>query len=117
MESFISLICLLVLSFLFALASIVAGAVVSAKAGNKIKNSSYECGMEIFEDAKIQYDIKFFLYAVLFLIFEVETILLFPFAIAFQKLKLLACCEAGIFIILLFLGLIYATKKHFLRWR
>ena len=79
-----------VLSTLFALAAIIAGFVCSVKSPCEEKSSTYECGMKLFSDARLQFDIKFLNYAILFLVFDVETIFLFPFAIAFSQLKLFA---------------------------
>lgn len=73
--------------------------------------------MKLFSDARIQFDMKFFNYAILFLIFDVETIFLFPFAVNFSQLKLFAVVEVAIFIALLFFALIFAIKKDVLRWQ
>lgn len=117
MQELVGISVFLVLSAIFAICAIVAGFVCAPKAPNKEKNTSYECGMKPFGDAKIQYDIKFFMYAILFLIFDIETILLFPFAVVYGQLGLFAFIEAGIFVLVLLLGLIYAIKKNLLRWQ
>lgn len=117
MQELLALVLLLGLSTAFAVAALVLNFILSPKADSNIKNSTYECGMNTFSDAKIQYNMQFFMYAILFLIFDIETIMLFPFAIIFNKLGILAFIEVTIFVLLLLLGLIYAAKKNMLRFR
>lgn len=99
------------------MAALVFAFLISPKADSYTKSSTYECGMNLYSDAKIQYNVQFFMYAVLFLVFDIETILLFPFALVFDKIGFLAFIEAGIFVLLLLLGLVYAAKKNMLRFR
>lgn len=101
----------------FALAAIIASFICSPHAESNEKNTTYECGMKLFSDARIQFDIKFFNYAIMFLIFDVETIFLFPFAVNFQYLQAFAIVEVFIFIALLLAALFYAVKKDVLRWQ
>lgn len=117
MQELLALILLLGMSAAFAIAALVLSLIISPKAPSYNKETTYECGMNTFSDAKIQYNIQFFMYAVLFLIFDIETIMLFPFALIFNELKLLAFVEVTIFVSLLLLGLIYAAKKNMLRFR
>lgn len=117
MKELIFLIIFIALSVLFALAALIASFICSPKAESNEKSTTYECGMKLFSDARIQFDIKFFNYAILFLIFDVETIFLFPFAINFGQLKFFAIIEVFIFIALLLFALIYAIKKEVLRWQ
>ncbi len=105
------------LSTAFAVAALVISFILAPKAESNIKNSTYECGMNLYSDAKIQYNMQFFMYAILFLIFDIETIMLFPFALVFNKLGLLAFVEVTIFVSLLVLGLVFAAKKNMLRFR
>ena len=117
MQELVGLLVFLCLSTAFALCALIAGFVCAPKASNDEKNSTYECGMKLFSDATVQYDIRFFMYAILFLIFDVETILLYPFALVYSKLGLFAFFEASIFVLILALGLYYAVRKNILRWR
>ena len=66
--------------------------------------------------AKIRFHVQYFIFALLFLIFDVETLLLFPFALVFDKLGMFAFIEAAIFILILVLGLFYAVRKGLLRF-
>jgi len=113
------LICLAiftVLSVIFAVLMIVAGFVCQYKKDSPVKNTTYECGLQPFSDARIKFDIKYFNYAILFLIFDVETIFLYPFAVNMNSLGLFAIIEAFIFVAILLFGLIFAIKRKMLRW-
>lgn len=106
-----------ILSVMFAMAALIASFICAPKAESDEKSSTYECGMKLFSDARVQFDVKFFNYAILFLIFDVETIFLFPFAINYHQLQTFAIVEVFIFIALLLFALIYAIKKEVLRWQ
>ena len=113
------LVCLgifVILSTLFAIAMIVAGFVCQYKKETPNKNSTYECGIVPFGNAKIKFDIKYINYAILFLIFDIETIFLYPFAVSLNSLGLFAVIEAFIFVAILLLGLYLAINKKMLRW-
>ncbi len=105
-----------VVSALLAIAMIVAGFVCQYKKSSPVKESTYECGITPFGDAKIKFDIKYFNYAILFLIFDIETVFLYPFAVSLNSLGLFAIIEAFIFVGILLLGLYYAISKKILRW-
>lgn len=111
------LLVFIALSTAFALAALVASFICSMKSDCDEKKETYECGMKLFSDARIQFDIKFLNYAILFLIFDVETIFLFPFAVSFAQLELFAIVEAFIFVVLLLFALFYAVKQNVLRWQ
>ena len=117
MQELLALILLLVFSGAFAVIALVLSFVISPKAPSYTKETTYECGIKPFSDAKIQYNIHFFMYAILFLIFDIETVMLYPFALIYNELKLLALIEVAVFILLLLLGLIYAARKNMLRFR
>ena len=116
MSELFFLLTFLILATAFAVASIVAGFVLSYKSED-IDQTPYECGMKIFGGAKIQFNIKFLNFAIMFLIFDVEAILLFPFAVNFLSLKLYALVEVIIFLLLLLFTLYYAFLKKILRWQ
>ena len=81
------------------------------------KNAIYECGLESKGDAWIQFKSEYYLYAIIFLIFDVETIFLLPFAVAFTGLSAFAFIEMMVFIFMLFAGLIWAWRKGVLTWK
>ena len=113
------LVCLsmfVILSALFAIAMVIAGFICQYKKDTPIKNSTYECGIKPNGDAKIQFDIKYFNYAVMFLVFDIETIFLYPFAVSVNQLGIFAIIETFAFVGLLLFGLIFAIKRKMLRW-
>ena len=84
---------------------------------NPIKNSVYECGVAPTGDAWIQFKAHYYLYAILFLLFDVETIFLLPFAVAFTGLSVGACLAMLLFVLLLVEGLAWAWVKGVLTWK
>ena len=80
------------------------------------KNATYECGVESLGEAQIQFHSQFYLYAIIFLIFDVESIFLVPFAVAFTGLPLGAFVAILIFLLLLLEGLVWAWGKGCLNW-
>jgi NADH-quinone oxidoreductase subunit A len=97
--------------FLFLLARIVAPHRPSPE-----KNRSYECGEVPVGTAWIQYNVRYYIFAFLFVIFDVEVVFLFPWAVVFKSLGFFAFIEMIIFIAILVFGLIYAWKKGVLKW-
>jgi NADH-quinone oxidoreductase subunit A len=83
---------------------------------NTIKNSTYECGLESKGDAWIQFRPAYYLYAIIFLIFDVEAVFLLPFAVAFTGLSAAACIAMLVFVLLLIEGLAWAWAKGMLTW-
>ncbi|NJN86212.1 MAG: NAD(P)H-quinone oxidoreductase subunit 3 [Leptolyngbyaceae cyanobacterium SL_7_1] len=77
---------------------------------------TYESGMEPMGGAWIQFNIRYYMFALVFVIFDVETVFLYPWAVAFSQLGLLAFLEALIFIAILIIGLVYAWRKGALEW-
>ena len=116
MKELVCLVIFVILSALLAIVMVVAGFLCQYKKENPVKNSTYECGLVPFGQAQIKFDIKYFNYAILFLIFDVETIFLYPFAVSMNSLGLFAIIEAFIFVAILLLGLYFAINKKLLRW-
>lgn len=83
---------------------------------NQIKNAIYECGLEPKGDAWVQFRSSYYLYAIIFLIFDVEAVFLLPFAVAFTGLSLAACMAMLVFVLLLIEGLVWAWRKGVLTW-
>ena len=95
---------------------VAAGFLCQYRKDSATKNSAYECGIEPFSDAKIKFNIRYFNYAILFLIFDIETIFLYPFAVSLNSLGVFAAVEAFLFVAILLLGLYFAVNKKMLRW-
>jgi NADH-quinone oxidoreductase subunit A len=80
------------------------------------KLSPYECGFVAFEDAHMQFDVRYYLIAILFIAFDLEIAFVFPWAVVFRDLGFMGLVEMGIFLGLLLMGFIYAWKKGALEW-
>lgn len=89
----------------------------SPKKPGKDKNATYECGLESKGDAWIQFKSEYYLYAIIFLVFDVETIFLLPFAVSFGGLSAGAFIAMMIFLVLLAEGLVWAWTKGVLAWK
>jgi NADH-quinone oxidoreductase subunit A len=92
------------------------GKVYSPAKPNPVKNAIYECGLESAGDAWLQFRSAYYLYAIIFLIFDVEAVFLLPFAVAFTGLGAMACLSMLVFVLLLIEGLAWAWAKGVLTW-
>lgn len=82
-----------------------------------VKSSTYECGMQTIGSSWIQFNFRYYFYALLFVIFDIEIVFLFPWAVHFKQLKLFGFVEMLIFILILVVGLVYAWRKRVLEWK
>jgi NADH:ubiquinone oxidoreductase subunit 3 (subunit A) len=82
----------------------------------EVLEDTYECGVETFGSAWIRFNVSFYLYALLFVIFDIETVFLYPWAVSFRQLGLGGFAEMIVFIAILLVGLAYAWKKGALKW-
>lgn len=80
------------------------------------RRTTYESGIEPMGEARIQFNIRYYMFALLFVLFDVETLFLYPWAVTFRQLGLSAFLEALIFVCILILGLVYAWRKGALEW-
>ena len=80
------------------------------------KLSPYECGFEAFEDARMKFDVRYYLVAILFILFDLEIAFLFPWAIVLQELGWFGVISMGVFLLILVVGFIYEWKKGALEW-
>jgi len=84
---------------------------------DKVKYSVYECGVDPFTTASVRISVKFYLIALLFILFDLESAFLYPWAVLFRQLGWFGFIEMGIFLLILLAGLIYAWKKGALEWQ
>jgi NADH-quinone oxidoreductase subunit A len=84
---------------------------------NKQKGEPYECGIPTVGPSRIQFNVGYYLFAIVFLIFDVELIFLFPWAVVAKQTGWLALAEIIVFLFILFMGLLYAHKKGALKWK
>jgi NADH-quinone oxidoreductase subunit A len=80
------------------------------------KLSPYECGFEAFEDTRTKFDVRYYLVAILFIVFDLEIAFLFPWAVALGKIGALGLIAMGIFLVILVVGFVYEWKKGALEW-
>ena len=83
---------------------------------SKEKLSPYECGFDPFEDARIPFDVRYYLVAILFIIFDLEIAFLFPWAVSLNKIGIAGIIAMGIFLLVLVIGFIYEWSKGALEW-
>ena len=100
----------------FAISTILLSKMVGPRKPSREKLSTYECGEEPIGDARKRFNIRFYIIAMLFIIFDIELVFLYPWAVLFRKLNLFGFVEMLIFVIILFLGYVYAWKKGALEW-
>ena len=86
------------------------------KKPNRLKTTTYECGVETYGEAWSQFKAQYYLFALVFVIFDVEAVFLVPWAVAYDRVGLFALVEAALFILILFAGLIYAWRTKALEW-
>jgi NADH-quinone oxidoreductase subunit A len=98
------------------IALIVIGNLLGPKRPTAEKLSPYECGFAAFEDSRMQFDIRYYLIAIQFIVFDLEIIFIIPWATVFRQLGVLGLIEMGIFVGMLLLGFIYVWKKGALEW-
>jgi len=98
------------------IALIVIGNLLGPKRPTAEKLSPYECGFAAFEDSRMQFDIRYYLIAIQFIVFDLEIIFIIPWATVFRQLGVLGLVEMGIFVGMLLLGFIYVWKKGALEW-
>jgi|SRR5947209_6022049 NADH-quinone oxidoreductase subunit A len=104
------------IAWIFPLMPLIGARLLQPKRANPSKLETYECGIETVGEAWVQFKVQYYLYALVFLIFDVETVFLFPWAVAYNQLGMFAFVEMLIFIALLALALVYAWRKGALEW-
>ena len=95
---------------------IVIGNLLGPKKPSAEKLSPYECGFVPFEDARLKFDVRYYLLAILFIVFDLEIAFVFPWALVFRHLGVFGLVEMGIFLALLLVGYIYVWKRGALEW-
>jgi NADH-quinone oxidoreductase subunit A len=94
----------------------VAGALLAPRQPDAEKLSPYECGFEAFEDARMKFDVRYYLVAILFIIFDLEIAFLFPWAVVLDRIGVFGILAMGLFLGILVIGFIYEWKKGALEW-
>jgi len=106
----------LVLAPLFGAAALVIARLIAPRKPNPQKSETYECGIETVVETWVQFKAQYYIYALVFLVFDVELVFLYPWAVAFDFLPMFAVLEGVLFILILVAGLLYAWRKGILEW-
>lgn len=116
LENYLPVLIFMLIGLAFGVAPIVLGAILSPSKPNSEKLSQYECGFEPFENARLKFDVRFYLVAILFIIFDLEVAFLYPWAVTLDKIGWLGFWSMGIFLLLLLIGFVFEWKKGALEW-
>jgi NADH-quinone oxidoreductase subunit A len=116
LNQYLPVILFILVGSLVGAAPIVLGKLLGPSRPNAQKLSPYECGFEAFEDARMKFDVRYYLVAILFILFDLEIAFLFPWAAAYKELGMLGFWSAMIFLAILVVGFIYEWKKGALDW-
>jgi NADH-quinone oxidoreductase subunit A len=107
---------LLVVAAIFPLIAMFMAFLLRPRKPAPVKKSIYECGLETIGETWVRFRVQYYIYALIFLIFDVETVFLYPWAVAYNQLSLFALVEMFIFLMILLGGLVYAWRKGVLEW-
>jgi NADH-quinone oxidoreductase subunit A len=116
LQDYLPLMVFIGIALVIGLALLIAPFIVAYKQPDPEKLSAYECGFNAFDDARMRFDVRFYLVAILFIIFDLEVSFLFPWAVAFKQLGLLGFWSMMAFLAVLTIGFIYEWKKGALEW-
>ena len=113
---YLPILLFLIVSTGIGIALLVIGSLLGPKRPSSEKLSPYECGFEAFEDARMRFDVRYYLIAILFIVFDLEIAFLFPWAVVFKDLGAQAIVAMTIFLAILVVGFVYEWKKGALEW-
>ena len=116
LTDYLSIIIFLFIALLLSIGFILINYIASPSNPDPEKLSAYECGFEAFDDSRMEFDVRFYLVAILFIIFDLEIAFLFPWAISLGNIGLLGFSSMMIFLFILTIGFIYEWKKGALDW-
>ena len=116
LENYVPILIMFLLAAGFGGFVLIASALLGPKRPGAVKQMTYECGMDVQPDARRPFDIKYYLIAMAFLVFDVEVVFLYPWAVQFKQLGLFGLVEMFIFLGILLVGYAYIWKKGVLEW-
>ena len=116
LENYFPILIFLILGIFFGLMPLVMGMMLAPNKPDSAKLSPYECGFEAFEDSRMKFDVRFYLVAILFIIFDLEIAFLFPWAVVLDEIGMFGFIAMVIFLGILVIGFIYEWKKGALEW-
>ncbi len=116
LENYLPILIFLIVGLVMGVALFVVGYVLGPRRPDSEKNSPYECGFEAFEDARMKFDVRYYLVAILFIIFDLEIAFFFPWAVALRDIGMVGFWAMMIFLAVLLVGFIYEWRKGALEW-
>ena len=116
LENYFPILLFILVGLAVGVAPIVLGKLVAPNKPDSEKNSPYECGFEAFEDARMKFDVRYYLVAILFILFDLEIAFLFPWAVVLQEIGLFGFVAMMVFLAILVVGFIYEWMKGALEW-
>ena len=116
LSEYLPIMIFLGLAIALGLILILAAAIVAVRNPDPEKVSAYECGFNAFDDARMKFDVRFYLVSILFIIFDLEVAFLFPWAVAFQDVSMVGFWSMMVFLAVLTVGFAYEWKKGALEW-
>lgn len=115
-ESYIPLFVMILIGIIFGVSNIVLTEVLGPKRSTRAKLSTYESGMEPVKSARERFSVKFYLVAMIFILFDIEIVFMYPWAVQFKELGMYGFVAMILFMVLLFSGYLYVVKKGALKW-
>jgi NADH-quinone oxidoreductase subunit A len=116
LANYLPILLFIIIGIGFGMVPIAAGKLLGESRPDPAKNSPYECGFEAFEDSRMKFDVRFYLVAILFIIFDLEIAFLFPWAVALNEIGMFGFVAMVIFLAILVIGFMYEWKKGALEW-
>jgi len=116
LDNYVPVLLFLLVALSFPVVTLLLAKLIRPSQPDQVKGMPYECGLDPRSHARGRYSVRFYVIAVLFVVFDVETIFLFPWAVQYRVLGLFGFIEMGIFLGILLLGYLYAWKKRALEW-
>jgi NADH-quinone oxidoreductase subunit A len=116
LENYLPILLFVIIGIGFGVMPLLAGFILGPRRPDDEKRSAYECGFEPFEDAHMKFDVRYYLVAILFIIFDLEIAFLFPWAIVLDEIGVFGLLSMFLFLAILVVGFIYEWKKGALEW-
>ena len=116
LQDYVPILIFLAIALVIGVVPIIAGLILGKRVPEDAKDSPYECGFEAFEDSRMRFDVRYYLVAILFIIFDLEIAFLFPWAVALRDIGIPGLLAMAVFLGVLIIGFIYEWKKGALNW-
>jgi NADH-quinone oxidoreductase subunit A len=116
LDNYLPILIFITIGLLVGVVPILLGFLLAPHRPDSEKNSPYECGFEAFEDTRMRFDVRYYLVAILFIIFDLEIAFLFPWAVVLEEIGLFGFLAMTLFLGILVVGFIYEWKKGALEW-